>query len=176
MRSDEELMQAYQATGDERAFAALYRHQAPMLARFVQKRLFRADDVQDIVQQTFLRLHTARDSYRAGEPVRPWLCTIAANLVRDHLRHKQRRPELSLELTGYGKGQPSVAPFEISEPNHALEAALEHLSDVTQRIMEEHFMQDRPLVEIARDLGENPNTVRVRLHRGCRRLREQLAM
>jgi RNA polymerase sigma-70 factor, ECF subfamily len=176
MRSDEQLMQTYRATGDARAFAALYQSQAPALTRFLQKRLFRADDVEDIVQQTFLRLHTVRESYRVGEPVRPWLCTIAANLLRDHLRRKQRRPEVSFEIERHAKYQPTVAPFEIEEPNRALEAALEHLSDVTQRIMQEHFMQDRPLVEIARDLGENAATVRVRLHRGCRRLREQLAI
>jgi RNA polymerase sigma-70 factor (ECF subfamily) len=169
-------MQAYQVHGGERAFASLYQSQAPLLRRFVQKRLFRADDVEDIVQQTFLRLHAVRESYRAGEPVRPWLCTIAANLVRDHLRKQQRRPEVSFELTRHARFEPRAEPVEMAEPNRALEAALEHLSEITQRIMEEHFAQDRPLVEIARELGENPATVRVRLHRGCRRLREQLAI
>jgi RNA polymerase sigma-70 factor (ECF subfamily) len=176
VHNDEQLMQAYQVHADERAFASLYQSQAPLLRRFVQKRLFRADDVEDVVQQTFLRLHTVRDSYRAGEPVRPWLCTIAANLVRDHLRKQQRRPEVSLELTRHARFEPRAEPAEMTEPNRALEAALEHLSEITQRIMEEHFAQDRPLVEIARELGENPATVRVRLHRGCRRLREQLAI
>ncbi len=174
MRSDEQLMQAYRESSDARAFAALYQSQAPALRRFVQRRLFRVDDVEDIVQQTFLRLHVVRDSYRAGEPVRPWLCTIAGNLVRDHLRKKQRRPEQSLDFTRYSEHEPSVAAPELEEPNLALEAAFEHLSEITQRIMEEHFMLDRPLVEIAEQLGENPSTIRVRLHRGCRKLRAQL--
>lgn len=169
-------MQTYQVHADQRAFAALYQSQAPALRRFVQKRLFRAEDVEDVVQLTFFRLHRVRDSYRAGEPVRPWLCTIAANLVRDQLRKQQRRPEVSLELTRQAGIEPRTEPTEIAEPNHALEAALAHLSEVTQRIMEEHFAQERPLVEIAQALGENPSTVRVRLHRGCRRLREQLAI
>jgi RNA polymerase sigma-70 factor, ECF subfamily len=176
VRTDEQLMQAYQVHADQRAFAALYQSQAPGLRRFVQKRLFRADDVEDIVQQTFLRLHMVRDSYRAGEPVRPWLCTIAANLVRDHLRKQQRRPEICFEQTAHASFEPRTEPTEMTEPNRALEAALAHLSEVTQRIMEEYFAQDRPLVEIAQELGENPSTVRVRLHRGCRRLREQLAI
>lgn len=176
MRTDEELMQAYQVHADERVFGALYQSQAPALRRFVQKRLFRAVDVEDVVQQTFMRLHMVRDSYRAGEPVRPWLCTIGANLVRDHLRKQQRRPEVSFELTRHASFEPRTEQTEITEPNRALEAAMAHLSEVTQRIMEEHFAQDRPLVEIAEELGENPSTVRVRLHRGCRRLREQLAI
>jgi RNA polymerase sigma-70 factor (ECF subfamily) len=174
--TDEQLMQAYRDHADQRAFAALYQSQAPALRRFVQKRLFRVDHVEDIVQQTFLRLHGVRDSYRSGEPVRPWLCTIAANLVRDHLRRQQRRPEVSFEPTRHAGFEPRAEPTELVEPNRALEAALAHLSEVTQRIMQEHFAQERPLVDIARELGENPATVRVRLHRGCRQLRDQLAI
>jgi RNA polymerase sigma-70 factor (ECF subfamily) len=175
VRSDEQLMQAYRETSDARAFATLYHNQAPALRRFVERRLFRGDHVEDIVQQTFMRLHVVRDSYRAGEPVRPWLCTIARNLVLDHLRKQQRRPEQSLDFTRYSAHEPRVEAQEIEEPNQALEAAFEHLSEITQHIMEEHFMQERPLVEIAEQLGENPSTIRVRLHRGCRKLRAQLA-
>jgi RNA polymerase sigma-70 factor (ECF subfamily) len=174
--TDEQLMEVYRESLDGRAFAALYQRQAPMLRRFVQRRLFRQDDVEDIVQQTFLRLHVVRDAYRAGEPLRPWLCTIAGNLVRDHLRMKQRRPELSYELTAHTREEPRVDPTEIEDADPALEAAMAHLSEVTQRIMQEHFVQERPLVEIAHELGEKPTTVRVRLHRGCKRLRDQLAM
>lgn len=176
VRTDEQLMQTYQVHADQRAFAALYQSQAPGLRRFVQKRLFRADHVEDIVQQTFLRLHVVRGSYRAGESVRPWLCTIAANLVRDHLRKQQRRPEVYFEQSRHADFEPRTEQAQLTEPNRALEAALAHLSEVTQRIMEEHFAEERPLVEIAQALGENPSTVRVRLHRGCRRLREQLAI
>jgi RNA polymerase sigma-70 factor (ECF subfamily) len=176
VRTDEELMQAYQVHADKRAFAALYQSQAPTLRRFVQKRLYRADEVEDIVQQTFMRLHTVKDSYRAGEPVRPWLCTIAGNLVRDQLRKQQRRPEVIFDLARHASFEPRTEQAEMVEPNRALEAALAHLSEVTQRIMEEHFAQERPLIEIAQELGENPSTVRVKLHRGCRRLREQLAI
>lgn len=176
MRTDEELMQAYQAHADKRAFAALYQRQAPALRRFVQKRLFRADDVEDVVQQTFMRLHMVKGSYRVGEPVRAWLCTIAGNLVRDQLRKQQRRPEVSFDQTRHARFEPRTEQAELVEPNRALEVALAHLSEVTQRIIEEHFAQERPLIEIAEELGENPSTVRVKLHRGCRRLREQLAI
>lgn len=174
--TDEQLMQAYRESLDGRAFAALYQSQAPVLRRFVQRRLFRQDDVEDIVQQTFLRLHLVREAYRTGEPLRPWLCTIAANLIRDHLRMKQRRPEQSYESTAHTRDEPRVDPSEIGEANAALEAAMAHLSEVTQRIMQEHFMLERPLVDIANELGEKPTTVRVRLHRGCKRLRDQLAI
>jgi RNA polymerase sigma-70 factor (ECF subfamily) len=128
------------------------------------------------VQQTFLRLHVARETYRAGEPLRPWLCTIAGNLLRDHLRMKQRRPELSYEATAHTRDEPRVEPSEVEQAHPELEAAMAHLSEVTRQIMQEHFMQDRPLVDIAQELGEKPTTVRVRLHRGCKRLREQLAI
>lgn len=176
MPPDEELMDRYLARGDDRAFAALYARHAPLLRRMIQKRVRSVADAEDVLQQTFLRLHLARDSYRSGEPLRPWLCTIAGNLTRDHLRRAVRRPEQPLEPERHAAAEPEPRALETRRPSAALSAALRHLGEVTQHIMQEHFIADRTLVDIARELGQKPSTVRVRLHRGCRQLREQLAV
>jgi RNA polymerase sigma-70 factor (ECF subfamily) len=174
--TDEQLMDRYLARADQRAFAAIYARQAPMLRRMIQKRVRSAADAEDVLQQTFLRLHVARDSYRSGEPLRPWLCTIAGNLTRDHLRRAVRRPEQPLEPERHAVAEVEPHALETRRPTAALTVALRHLSKVTQHIMQEHFMADRALADIARELGQKPSTVRVRLHRGCRRLRDQLAV
>jgi RNA polymerase sigma-70 factor (ECF subfamily) len=174
--TDEKLMDRYLARADQRAFAAIYARHAPMLRRMIHKRVRSAADAEDVLQQTFLRLHLARDSYRSGEPLRPWLCTIAGNLTRDHLRRAVRRPEHPLEPERHAVAELEPPALEARRPSEALTAALRHLCEVTQHIMQEHFMADRALVDIARELGQKPSTVRVRLHRGCRRLRDQLAV
>lgn len=173
MPTDEELMDRYLARADQRAFAAIYARQAPLLRRMIQKRVRSAADAEDVLQQTFLRLHVARDSYRSGEPLRPWLCTIAGNLTRDHLRRALRGPEQPLEPERHAV--PEVE-LERPRPSAAWTTALRHLCEVTQHIVQEHFVADRALADIARELGQKPSTVRVRLHRGCRRLRDQLAV
>ncbi len=174
MYTDEQLMDQYR-NGDERAFSLLHARYRPLVQRIVQRHVFRSADVEDLVQHTFAQLHAARDSYRSGELLRPWLCTMALNACRDYGRRAKRRPELSFDMDVLAVHMPEELPGERNEVRAPLIAALDSLSEVTRQIFQEHFLADRALVDIARDLGANPSTVRVRMHRGCRQLREALA-
>jgi RNA polymerase sigma factor (sigma-70 family) len=175
MQSDEQLMEHY-LSGDARAFAQLHARHEPLVRRVVARNVFRAADVDDLVQQTFMQLHASRASYRCGERLKPWLCAMARNVCRDYGRRKKRRPEVAFEMDHLSAEMPSRLPGELEHACAPLTAALASLSAATQRIFHEHFMEDRPLVEIARDLRTNPTTVRVRMHRGCRQLRAALAV
>ncbi|MDB4988562.1 MAG: polymerase sigma-70 factor, subfamily [Myxococcaceae bacterium] len=174
MQSDEQLMQQY-LDGDERAFAALYTRYKPIVTRVVERHVFRKADVEDLVQQAFTRLHAARSNYRVGEPLRPWLCIITVNVCRDYGRRRARRPEASYDMDLLGTSSATSLPGELRQAHAPLAAALESLSAVTRQIFQQHFLAERPLVDIARELGENPSTVRVRMHRGCQLLRASLA-
>jgi RNA polymerase sigma-70 factor (ECF subfamily) len=174
MFTDEQLMQQY-LDGDKRAFSQLYTRYRPIVTRVVQRHVFRAADVEDLVQQAFTQLHASRGNYRRGEPLRPWLCAVAANVCRDYGRRRSRRPEASYDMDTLSTSVPGVLPGELRQTYAPLAAALESLSAVTRQIFHEHFLADRTLVDIARELGENPTTVRVRVHRGCQALRASLA-
>jgi RNA polymerase sigma-70 factor (ECF subfamily) len=111
--SDEELMSAYQA-GERGAFRTLYRRHAPILRRFMRRGLVRASDAEDLVQQTFFRLHAARQRYFSGAPFRPWFMKIAVNVKREHFRWWGRRAESELVLDGRSdprarRGDPELA-------------------------------------------------------------------
>lgn len=174
MHTDEQLMQKY-LDGDERAFSELYARYKPVVTRVVQRHVFRKADVEDLVQQAFTQLHAARANYRVGEPLRPWLCIMTANLCRDYGRRRARRPEASYDMDLLSTASSALLPGEARQSYVPLAAALESLSAVTRQIFQAHFLADRSLVEIARELGENPSTVRVRMHRGCQALRASLA-
>src|SRR4051794_26555021 len=79
-RSDEELMAAY-IDGDAAAFRGLFERHAAVLYRLARRRLNSDDDARDVVQQTLLQMHRARNDFRRGSRLRPWLFTIAMNLV-----------------------------------------------------------------------------------------------
>jgi len=174
MITDEQLMERYASTGDMRAFSELYARMLPLVRRVVQRQLTRASEVDDVAQQTFLKLHTARAHYRAGERLKPWLCAIAVNTSRDHQRRERRRPESHAELDQLV--DPSSCEPSTRSEARALPvlAAVEALPAATRLLFRLHFFEDRPLAEIARSLDEKPSTVRVRLHRGCRRLHAEL--
>jgi RNA polymerase sigma factor (sigma-70 family) len=173
MSTDEQLMDAYVRRGDHGAFAAIHARYAGLIRSVVMRHLYGSSDADDMVQQVFMQLHLARQRYRAGDSLRPWLCTIAINACRDQGRKRARRAETQLDLERLD-ALPQDRPSAIKEATLPIMRALESLSDVTQRIFREHFLEERALVDIARDLGENPSTVRVRLHRGCLDLRARL--
>ena len=79
--------------GDEAAFTQLVREHGRVVFGVVFRRVGDRVLAEDLAQETFLRAWRARGGYRGGPSgARGWLCTIAANVARDHLRARKRRP------------------------------------------------------------------------------------
>jgi RNA polymerase sigma-70 factor (ECF subfamily) len=168
--SDETCMSAYM-NGDEHAFEQLWTSYAPLLERFFMRRGKRPADAQDLVQQTFLKLHRARGDYRAGELVRPWIFTIARNAGHDHGRRQLRRPETHCEVDTQPAPESADDDLLHSERTRVLAAALENLSHPQRRLLNEHWLEERSFAQIAKRDGVEPTTLRVRAHRACAQLR-----
>src|SRR5262245_3753481 len=71
------------AAGDASAFPALYDAIAPRIEGFVRRRIRDPWRIDDIVQQTFERIHRARGSFIRGSDVISWAFKIARNLCVD---------------------------------------------------------------------------------------------
>jgi RNA polymerase sigma-70 factor (ECF subfamily) len=77
-----EAMNRY-ADGDASAFPVLYDAIAPRIEGFVRRRTREPSRIDDIVQQTFERIHRARGTFTRGSEVLSWAFTIARNLCLD---------------------------------------------------------------------------------------------
>jgi RNA polymerase sigma-70 factor (ECF subfamily) len=73
---------------DEAAFEEIYARYGKKIYGFLMRRLGQPDDCAELFQETFLRLHRGRSSYKPEMSFKTWLYTIANNLVRDNLRIK----------------------------------------------------------------------------------------
>lgn len=172
--SDEQLMAAY-IEGDEGAFRLLFARYAPLLTRVVRRQVFSDEESRDLVQQTFLQLHRARRDYRAGDPLRPWIFTIAYNLCRDRQRSFGRRHEVPLE-----QAPPQIdtsTPADVMQQRRRaaqLHTALAALSQDQRQVVELHWFAGIPLPEVATTLGVSLSAVKVRAHRAYERLRKNL--
>src|SRR5215213_1838418 len=89
--SDLELIARWRA-GDERAATSLVARHAPALARFAMS-LGQRSDVEEVVQDTFVRAFGSIESFRADSSLRTWLFTIERRLVLDRRRAERRRKE-----------------------------------------------------------------------------------
>jgi RNA polymerase sigma-70 factor, ECF subfamily len=88
-RTDLDLIARWKS-GDERAATALVERHADAVARFVASVGARRD-VEDLVQETFVRAFGSLDSFRGESSLRTWLFTIARRLLVDRRRSERRR-------------------------------------------------------------------------------------
>ena len=169
--TDEALMARYQG-GDEDAFRELYERYAGRLTGLMRRDVRSAADVQDLVQQTFFQLHRARHDFKTGHQVRPWLMTIALNLKRRYFRDAHKRGA-SLEVEPSQESQ-AGRDVELAETSVQVADALATLPAGTREVIELHWFQGLPFSEVAKVVGASLSAVKVRAHRGYKRLRAEL--
>lgn len=167
-------MQAYVA-GDHDAHRALFQRYAPMLMRLTARHLRSEELAREVVQQTFFRMHAARHDFHVDRKLRPWVFTIAMNLVREHYRKTKRRNETVLDETQTEAEAAERGPIERKQRVALLHAAMELLPAGQREVVELHWFEERPFAEVAAIVGASEGAVRVRAHRAYRRLEELLA-
>lgn len=94
--TDEKLLGQYIA-GDVAAFELLVRRHAQEVHQFAARITSDSVAAEDVVQETFLQVHSAAKSFDPARRFKPWLFTIAANKARDSLRRKGRRREVPVD-------------------------------------------------------------------------------
>src|SRR5579864_5348365 len=82
-------MERYQQA-DPEAPAALVNALSPALLRFFQSQVAKRQQADDLLQETWLRIHRVRHTYRPGEPVLPWIYAIARRVRIDGYRRMRR--------------------------------------------------------------------------------------
>lgn len=94
--SDEALARAC-ATGDAAAIGLLFDRFHPRIARYLG-RLVSHDEVEDLLQQTFLQVARSSSTFDGRCAVSTWLMAVATNVVRHHRRTMGRRRRLESAL------------------------------------------------------------------------------
>lgn len=170
--SDETLLAQWLA-GDEEAFERLFRRLHPPLVRHLARMLDDAAGAEDVVLETFVRLHEHRDRVRPGEPLRPFVWTIARNLARNRIRAQRLwgwLPLASLDAEPPKTSRTGVDPGL----ERRVRAAFASLPTAQREVCSLRLLGELPLEEIAQVTGVSLGTVKSRLHHGLRRLREAL--
>ena len=150
------------------------------LVRYLVYVLGRRDGVDDLVQETWLRVMERGKSYDGRSRFEPWLFTVARHLAIDFLR---RRREVSLDVED--DGRPVVmapvsempSPFVLAartEDAERLAAALQGLQAMYREALVLRFMEDMSLQEIAAVVNAPVPTVAARIYRGLATLRSQM--
>lgn len=161
-------------SGDQLAFMALFGRYTGRIYGYLLHATGDRALAEDLAQQTWLRLHNARATFRPGARFSPWIYTIAANLRRDHARDSLRAGEF---LTADGAAPELAAEAaEAGEQDRveSVQAALRLLPAGYREVIVLHRWHELGFSEIAQILGTTEGAVKVRAHRGYLKLRELL--
>ncbi|MGH3433876.1 MAG: RNA polymerase sigma factor [Thermocrispum sp.] len=162
----------------ESDLAGWYDNHARSLRAFILARTHDPDVADDCTSKTYLRAVARRTSFRCtGESVRPWLFTIARNVVHDHLHSAAVRREVSTESFA-DVTDASTSPEQQllrHEVMAQLLACVERLPHDQARCIRLRFFADLSVAETARQLGRPDGAVRALQYRAVRGLRTMLA-
>jgi RNA polymerase sigma-70 factor, ECF subfamily len=168
----EMLMARYQE-GDFAAARALIDRISPQLHRFFVAQFASRADADDLLQDTWLRIHRVRHTYRPGEPVLPWFYGIARHVRVDHYRRtirttaRERRLEEISKVAATGSGESGQADD--------LEALLAPLSESEREVVEMLKVAGMSLEEVARATSSSVGSVKQKVHRAYKKLREKMS-
>ena len=147
------------------------------LVRYLVFLLGRRDGVDDLVQETWLRVLERGDTYDGRYRFEPWLFRVARNIALDVMR---KRPMFSLDSnedifrSSPASSEPS--PYTLAartQDAERLAHSLETLDPVFREALMLRFQEDLSLHEISAIVGAPVSTVASRIYRGLAALRPQ---
>jgi len=158
--------------GEPEAARALVERYTPALRRFASQAGVRPQDIDDLLQETWLRVVRSAGRYDPLQPFPRWLFTIAMNRIRSRWERDAPQPLQDIDVASAGAG--ADARIESEQRATAVRSLVsglpQHLGDtILLRYFEE--LSER---EVAQRLGIPLGTVKSRLHHGMRRLRSEL--
>lgn len=157
------------AAGDREAFAVIYDQLAPRLRGMLRRRCDEAL-TEDLIQQTFLRIHAARGHYRRGQEVVPWAFAIARRLMIDTWRKRgreERRAEAETIENIPGPEEEAIA----GETAQRLARTLDAMSPLHREAFDLVKKDGLSLEQTAQVLGTTVTAIKLRMHRAYQTLR-----
>jgi len=168
---DAELIAAWLA-GDESAASELVRRHARALARFLAGAGALEADVDDLVQESFMRAFRAVGSFRRQCQFRTWLLTIGGNALKDMGRRLARRRIVPLDERVESRDGDPHQRAEAGETEEQLRRGLERLPRMQREVFLLRAQQGFEYDDIAAALDTTPGAARVHYHHAVKRLKE----
>ena len=160
--------------GDQRAAAEIVKRHAGALARFAASSGER-DEVDELVQDTFVRAFNSLDSFRADSSLRTWLFTILRRLVLDRRRSERRRgSSVELEEGHAVQAYDALDALVADETARRVAEAMERLSPLQKEVFTLRVTEGMAYGEIAKLVGSTEGACRVHYHNAMRSVKEFL--
>jgi RNA polymerase sigma-70 factor (ECF subfamily) len=160
-------------------FEVIIRRYQEKLSNLIRRHLHREDELEDAMQDIFLRIYTSLPRFRGRSNLYTWIYSIASNYLIDRLRKRRHRKvseaeleESGRELRSDGDGNP-VPSFERTEEASILWQAMEGMDPLFRNILILREVEDMSYEELAVILKVGMGTVKSRLFRARAELKKR---
>ncbi len=186
---DVRLMLAFRA-GDDSALSDLYRRWAGPLVRFLERMVRERSTAEELMQETFIRVHGARERYAPEARFSTWLFRIARNLALNELdRARNRMPHAPTDAPSRPDADASARPnlvlvaggsgvddlVDARRDQARLERELAALPERQRTALWLAAVEGHSYDEIAQILDTTTSSVKSLVHRARARLAERMA-
>jgi RNA polymerase sigma-70 factor (ECF subfamily) len=167
--------------GDENAFRLLVERYQRSVYNIAWRMVRNDEDARDLTQETFVRVFRGIRTFDQTRTFSTWLFRIATNLCIDHHRKRKMR---TVSIDGSPPGEEDRAPISLPDPGprpdrlhevtslaEKIDAYLERLSPAYRAVLHLRYREQLSYEEMAEALDIPLGTVKARLHRAHRHLR-----
>jgi RNA polymerase sigma-70 factor (ECF subfamily) len=184
--ADEAALIARALQKDERAVRAIIRQHNRRLYRLARSVVRDDGEAEDVVQASYVRAFTTLATFRGEAGLGTWLSRIVLNEALGRLRRKRPTVELSaLDRPEMPQGQVIPFPLMHQQPDPErtmaqrqiqalLERAIDGLPEAFRTVLVARLIEEMSIEETAELLSVRPETVKTRLHRARKLLKEAL--
>lgn len=182
VRESEQEIIARAMQGDRQAFEEIVRAFAPKLMRFLSLTIKDHGLLEDVVQETLMRVHQGLADLRDAAGFRSWLWRIGRHVASDSLRRERAGRAHSLVLTGVENqdfGQSADMPVDLwlsyLDIMERVGRELKALPNDSGRLIEMRYLEGCSYEEMGQELSLTHNQVKSRLARARSRLKTNLS-
>jgi RNA polymerase sigma-70 factor, ECF subfamily len=144
---------------------------SPALLRFFRSQSANREQADDLLQETWMRIHRVRHTYRPGEPVLPWVYAIARRVRVDGYRRVRRVTTYEMAMEILPEVRPSVEQ-RASPPD--FETLIAGLPEAQKEVVTMLKVGGLSLEEVARATSSTVGAVKQKAHRAYEKLRAML--
>lgn len=157
--------------GDNTAFEYLFDRYHEAIRRLFMQRMGGARDVDDLLQETFVKVYVNLHRYNAAYMFGQWVYTIARNTFVDYVRRRQDDLPIDERFAAPASSAPTPEESVINgQQRRQLENYLERLSPRYRKLIEMRFFEEYSYEEIAAKLDLPLGTVKTQIHRARERM------
>ena len=158
--------------GDRQAYAMLVDAYKSPIYNLAYRMTGSSDDADDLTQETFIRAYQYLWRYDTSKKFFTWLYTLALNLIRSHLRKKNKYNKSSEELSAYLLSDKNSLPE--TDLIEEINVYLLLLEEESRALLIMKYMQELSFEEITQITGKSLSAVKMSVYRGLEKLKELL--